>query len=297
MVDCFDKYHPIIIFMYFLVVISFCMFFLHPVYMALSLSGACAYSVLLNGRKALKFNFIYMFPTMLLLACINPLFNHAGMTILFYLKDGNPFTLESVIYGIVSASMLINVVIWFSCHNKIMSSDKIMYLFGKVIPASSLIFSMVLRFVPLYKARIKQISHAQKCIGNDVTQGNIIKRAQNGIKILSIMITWSLENSIETADSMKARGYGLKGRTAFSHYRLSFKDKVVLTSISILTLIIGIGAFSGLIYTSYFPRIQFTPVTLWNSPVFISYFILCYLPIFLNIYDEILWRISKKEYM
>lgn len=263
--------------------------------MALSLSAACIYSVMLNGRKALKFNFIYMFPTILILACINPMFNHQGMTILFYLKDGNPFTLESIIYGIVSATMLINVMIWFSCHNKIMSSDKIMYLFGKVIPASSLIFSMVLRFVPLYKARINAISHAQKCIGNDVSQGNILRRAKNGIKILSIMMTWSLENSIETADSMRARGYGLKGRTAFSTYRLSSKDKVVLGILTLLILIVAIGAFSGLIYVNYFPRIQFTPITLWSSLVFISYFMLCYLPIFLNIYDEIMWRISQKE--
>ena len=31
---------------------------------------------------------------------------------------------------------------------------------------------------------------------------------------LSIVVTWSMENAIETADSMKARGYGTKKRTA-----------------------------------------------------------------------------------
>ena len=295
MVDCFEKYHPVVNVVYFFAVIIFAMFFLHPVYMALSLSGACIYSIILNGKKALKFNVVYMLPSMLVLACVNPLFNHEGMTILFYLKDGNPFTLESIIYGIVSATMIINVIIWFSCHNQIMSSDKIMYLFGKVIPASSLIFSMVLRFVPLYKARIKTISNAQKCIGNDVSRGNVLRRARNGLKILSIMVTWSLESSIETADSMKARGYGLKGRTAFSIYKMTLKDKVVLGLLAILIALVAMGACSGLIYVNYFPRIQFTPVTVWSSFVFISYFLLCYMPIFLNIYDEIMWRISGQN--
>ena len=35
------------------------------------------------------------------------------------------------------------------------------------------------------------------------------------ITILSIMVTWCLENAIETADSMKSRGCGLPGRSAF----------------------------------------------------------------------------------
>lgn len=295
MADCFTKYHPIVNFVYFFAVIFFSMFFLHPIYMALSLSGACIYSILLNGRKAVKFNLFYMLPSMLILACVNPLFNHEGMTILFYLKDGNPFTLESVIYGIVSATMIVNVILWFSCHNQVMSSDKIMYLFGRVIPASSLMFSMVLRFVPLYKARIRIISDAQRCIGNDVYQGNILKRAKNGLKILSIMLTWSLENSIETADSMKARGYGLKGRTAFSIYKMTLKDKIVLGISIFLIVFVVIGAVSGVIYVNYFPRIQFTPITVWSSFAFGSYFLLCYMPIFLNIYEEVMWRISMKE--
>ena len=32
MVDCFEKYHPVVNFVYFFAVIIFAMFFLHPVY-------------------------------------------------------------------------------------------------------------------------------------------------------------------------------------------------------------------------------------------------------------------------
>ena len=86
---------------------------------------------------------------------------------------------------------------------------------------------MVLRFVPKYKAQIKNISNGQKCIGRDVSNGNIITRARNGIKILSIMITWALENAIETADSMKSRGYGLKDVISFSIFRFDRRDKII----------------------------------------------------------------------
>ena len=70
---------------------------------------------------------------------------------------------------------------------------------------------MVLRFVPKFKAQFRVVSNAQKCVGRDVSNGKLLERIRHGIRILSIMVTWALENAIETADSMRSRGYGLKG--------------------------------------------------------------------------------------
>lgn len=68
---------------------------------------------------------------------------------LFYLKTG-PVTLEAIVYGLVLASMLFISILWFSCYNKVMTTDKFVYLFGRVIPALSLVLSMVFRFVPRF---------------------------------------------------------------------------------------------------------------------------------------------------
>lgn len=291
----FNEYHPVVQFIYFFSVIFFAMFLWHPYYMIVSLSAAFIYSIMLNGKKALKFNTIYMIPTLLFVASINPLFNHEGVTILFYLKSGNPFTLESIIYGIVSATMLMTVIVWFSCYNTLMTSDKFMYLFGRIIPAASLVFSMALRFVPLYKERIKIISNAQKCIGNDVSQGSLIQRAKNGIKILSIMTTWSLENSIETADSMKARGYGLKGRTAFTNYQMRAKDKCVTGVLSFTAILVMAGIMLGAVKVQYFPRIAYTGLGVKTFIYFISYVLLCYCPIIITAYDEYKWYQRNKK--
>jgi energy-coupling factor transport system permease protein len=169
-----------------------------------------------------------MLPMFLFAAPINPAFNHEGGTILTYLPGGNPLTLESITYGIAAAAMLISVIAWFSCYNAVMTSDKFVYLFGRVIPALSLVLSMTLRFVPKFKAQVRVVSDAQRCIGRDVTSGGVLDRVKNGLTILSIMVTWSLENAIETADSMKSRGYGLPGRTAFSIYRFDRRDRAAL---------------------------------------------------------------------
>ena len=203
--DAFSSYHPVINFMYFALVLVFSMFFMHPVSLLISLAGAIAYHLYLNGRKALRFQLLFLLPMALMAALINPAFNHEGATLLAYLPSGNPLTLESIAYGFAAAAMLAAVVLWFSCYTAVMTSDKFVYLFGRVIPALSLVLSMTLRFVPKFKAQIQVVSEAQRCVGRDVSNGSVLQRLRNGITILSIMVTWALENAIETADSMKSR--------------------------------------------------------------------------------------------
>lgn len=295
MSNSFKSFHPIVNFYYFTTVILFSMFFMHPVFLVISFISSFIYSVSLNGIKAVKFNILYMIPLLIFSALINPAFSHAGVTILTYFKNGNPLTLESIIYGLAAAVMFISVILWFSCYNAVMSSDKFIYLFGRVIPGLSLIISMVLRFVPKYKAQIKEISKAQKCIGRDVTNGNIIQKARNGIKILSIMTTWALENAIETADSMKSRGYGLKGRTSFSNFRFDNRDKITFITMVILTIIIFIGSLRGENTVVFFPAIKSNPITTFSVVVYLSYLCLCLVPVFLDIKEEIKWKHLQLE--
>lgn len=71
------------------------------------------------------------------------MFNHYGVTMLYYVKSsGNWITLEALVYGVVLGAVMFVVIQWFSCYNKVMTTDKFIYLFGRIIPALSLILSM-----------------------------------------------------------------------------------------------------------------------------------------------------------
>lgn len=132
--DVFSSFHPIVNFIYFVLVIMCSMFFMHPVFLGISLCSAILYSIYLNGLRAIKFNFLFMLPVLLLFAALNPLFNHEGATVLFHIQN-NPITAEALIYGLAAAAMFVSVIIWFSCYNVVMTSDKFIFLFGRVIPA------------------------------------------------------------------------------------------------------------------------------------------------------------------
>ncbi|MBQ9758072.1 MAG: energy-coupling factor transporter transmembrane protein EcfT [Clostridia bacterium] len=290
----FKTYHPIINFLYFVFVIGFSCVFMHPVCLGISLICGFAYSVMLKGKRAIKINLIYMLPMLIAMAVLNPVFNHEGVTILKYLPDGNPLTLESVIYGFAAATMIASVICWFFCYNEIMTSDKFIYLFGRVVPGMSLIISMTLRFVPKFAAQLKVVVDAQRCMGRDVAKGSIIKRAKCGLNILSIMTTWALENALDTADSMKSRGYGTPGRTSFLIFTFDKRDKKALLCISFLGIYTLVGKLMGEMYFSYFPRIE-ANLSFFGISVFVSYLFLCMCPVIIEIWEVRKWKAIESK--
>jgi len=293
--DTFSSYHPLINFLYFALVLVFTMFFMHPVSLVISLVSALSYAVYLNGSKAVRFSLTALLPMMLMAAIINPIFNHEGMTILTYLPSGNPLTLESILYGIASALMLASVVTWFSCYTAVMTSDKFVYLFGRVIPVLSLVLSMTLRFVPKFKAQFRVVSQAQACVGRDVSDGGVLRRLRNAITILSIMVTWSLENAIESADSMKSRGYGLPGRTAFSIYRFDERDKTALAWLLFCGFYIISGWAAGGLQWKYYPVIKGVFFGAFPISFQIVYLALCLTPVILNRKEDLVWKHLKSN--
>ena len=281
MIDTFSLYHPFINFFYFCVVLLFSMFNQHPVFLGISYAGAFSYAVL---------------------------FNHYGVTMLYYVESsGNWITLESLVYGIVLGAVMFVVIQWFSCYNKIMTTDKFVYLFGKLIPALSLILSMALRFVPSFLGQLKFIRNGQKAMGKDISEGKLLDRIHAGLNMLSILITWALENAIETSDSMRSRGYGLKGRTAFSIYHFTRKDKYVFgIMIGLFTVFTG-GCMRGASYATYDPRIILAGFSIngyeapvvaskaWTILTYVSFGIFCFLPIIIDVIESVSFSHSRRK--
>lgn len=290
MTDAFFKLHPAVNFIFFAFVLALSMFIMNPICLALSLVCAFVNAVYLNGLRTIKLCLKFILPMVLLIVLINPVFNHQGVTILTYFPWDNPLTLESIVYGIASAALLSSVVLWFSVFNSVMTSDKIVYLFGKIIPSLSLVLSMSLRFVPKFSAQLKNVRNAQRCIGRDVSDGSAVSRIKNGIRIISIMLSWSMENAIETADSMKSRGFGLKGRTAYSIYKFDRRDLVMLIIVALLGVSVSVSAIMGVIDFTYYPSIKGSLTDVPSLIVFFLYGILMLIPTILNIGEGIKWK-------
>lgn len=291
----FKTYHPIVNFTYFVFVIAFSCFFMNPVCLLISLFSAFFYNMVLKGLRIFLKSLKFIIPTMIFMAFINPLFNHEGQTIVAYFPNGNPLTMESIVYGLCSSVMILSVICHFSSYNEVMTSDKFIYLFGRVIPSLSLVISMVLRFVPRFLKRLKIVINTQKCMGKDISKGSILKRCKNAFKIISIMTTWSLESSIDTSQSMKARGYAVKKRTAFSIYSFDKRDIKAFIVILILSLYVIFCALLGSMDISFYPYIKLPEITPFGLSGFTAYFLLCIYPVIIEFMEVRRWNLSKSK--
>ena len=276
--DPFTDCHPAVNFLYFALVLAFSMCLTHPAALLISLAGACCYLTRLLGASELGRSARWLVPMALLAALVNPAFVHQGVTILTYLPSGNPLTLESILFGLASALLLAAVVLWFRCFGEVMTSDKFIYLFGRIIPALSLVLSMTLRFVPRFRRQFRAVAQAQRFMGRDTESGSLLRRGRNAMKAFSILVTWSLESAIDTADSMRSRGYGQPGRTAFALYRLDDRDRSLLLWLGFCGLYLLSGVLSGGLYFQYYPLLLGAPAQPLTVSFFAVYLLLCLTP-------------------
>lgn len=258
----FAACHPAVNLLYFILVLAVSAFLLHPLFLTVSLAAAFACAVQCSGGGAVRQSLRYLVPTALFAALVNLACNHAGATILCYLPTGNPLTLESAAYSLAAAGMLASVLAWFSCWNCVMSADKLMHLFARAVPALSLVLSMTLRFVPRFQTKFQEMAAARRAMGRGGENGRLA-RLRETAAVFSAMLTWSLENAVETADSMKSRGFGLGRRTAFSLYAFQTRDRRLLVWIFCAGAYLAVGLAAGGAAWRYYPTLRFslTPQT------------------------------------
>lgn len=276
-VPVFDG-HPSVNFLFFSLVIGFSMFFTHPAYLLTSLLGAFLCVGCLRGFSAAGKMLLRLLPLAVLTAAINALFNHAGQTMLFRLPDGNMLTLEALLNGASSAMLLAAVILWFAVCTDVITSDQLLYLFGRAAPSLGLLLSMTLRFVPRFRRQLAAIREAQQGLGCGVETGNLRKRFRNASAMLSALVTWALENAVETADSMKSRGHGLPGRTSFSIYRLDARDRAMLWWLADCGFQLLCGAFAGGMQWQWFPSPRGAPVSAMQIWLLLVFGALCLTP-------------------
>lgn len=260
----FDSYHPMINFIYFTAAIACTVCFHHPVFLAISFACAFLYSVKLNGWKNLLLNLCLMVLAVAYAGWYSS-YNHFGVTSLISNYIGNQITLESVIYGAVQGVTVAAVVMWLCCIFTLITADKVVYLFGRISPKLSLFLSILLRTIPRIKIRAKRIELSRQGIGRGIRQGNVWKRFLHLLSLISILITWTMEDFVESSNSMKSRGYSLRGRTAFSIYRFDNRDRgLVIAFFWCLTVVLMAVLFNQ-------TTIHFDPVIIMNKITALSY--------------------------
>lgn len=273
----FARYHPAINLLYFTAVLTGTILFRQPVFLCLSYVCAFLYLLKLRGLRALIPG-LGLLPLALLYALWYGSYHHFGLTVLGVNFIGNQITLESFLCGGTWAMVCVAAVLWMGCVHAVFTTDKIVYLLGRVSPHLSLYLSILLRTVPRLNKQRQRIELAQRGIGRGKGQGNIFQRMRNALRRGSILLTWLIESIVTTSDSMRCRGCSLRGRTAYSLYRFDGRDRSFVIGLCTLVCVLLMALLLDQTMIRFAPQVVMMPITPMSCLFYAAWAALCLLP-------------------
>lgn len=280
----FDELNPAAVFVYYAAVTVVTMFSMNPVIIGIALlSSLLCYCLYAKGSMRVHLFSLALF---LVLAVINPLVVHNGVTVLFYLNS-RPITLEATLYGVSAAATVTATLYRLRSLSHDFTSDKLLYLFSRISPKAALILSMALRYVSLFKVRWHKVQDAQQALGL-YRDGNLIDAVHGRLRVLSILMTWSLENGVVTAQSMDARGFGSRRRSSYAIFRFRITDLLFI----LLTLALTGGSAAALIsaHFDYYPAVDAALLSPLSITGYAAFAILSVMPVIINTKEAVKWR-------
>lgn len=304
---CFDLFHPVVALLYWAVVLVLSMCTMQPVYLVLTFVGQFAWRICVRGLRGAAKGLLWQAPVVLVLAILNPVFVSSGTTELFRIGS-HTFYLESLVYGACQGLMLVNVLTCFSNASDVLTDDKVMLILGNVWPTVALMISMTMRLVPEFVHRGNEVSATTKActaalgaggdeadgVADEATSADVPtskkrqrrSRVREAARLSTVLFGWGLEDSLETADAMRARGWGSsKRRTTYQRYRFRSMDAFALVILGVLTVASAIAAWVACESFTFYPSL--TGLAVWQS--YAPYALLLTLPVVLELGERHAW--------
>lgn len=278
----FGAFHPAVPAAYFVCALAFCMASMEPVSVILALVTGLALSVRLRGMRATLKSALWQLPLIAIITLANPLFSASGQTELFRIGPRAVYA-ESLAYGACMGGMLVAMILWFSNAAHILTSDKITALLGSKLPTLGLVINMTNRLVPQFARRGNVIMNARNATTAAAGQSPI----QTALRTSTTLMAWSMEDSLETATSMKARGWNSQTkRTTYSLQRFRTADALALAVVLALGAIAAFSQFIVVGAFAFYPTLSgFAPWYLHvPEAVFLS------IPLILEAWEVFSWR-------
>ena len=262
----FDTAHPLVPAVYATFTIALTMLAFQPVLIAISLTGGLLYECVCDGPRAAALSLRWQLPFMVIVALANPLFSASGSTELFRLGPRAVY-LESLCYGCAMGGLFAASVLWFRGMAHLVPFDRVMTLLGNAAPTIALMVSMSMRLIPRFVRQGKLIAAVQDvaaaCAGHGRSVSTGARDAvASRLRLSTVLMGWTMEDSLETADAMRARGWRADiRRTTYSRFRFTTLDALRIVALVLAgCLCVAIAAAATSQY-AFYPRIS--ELVLW----------------------------------
>lgn len=280
----FETAHAAVPMAYFAGTILLALFALQPVYVALSLAGALAYSLACRGLRATALKLRWQLPMLAIVALANPLFSAQGSTLVLQLGFVRVYA-ESLAFGLTMGALLAASVLWFENAAATVSSESVLSLLGARMPVVSTMVVMVSQLVPQLMRRSRTVGAALDAC--TAARTPVAAPHVRAARLSGVLMSWAMEDSLERSDAMRARAWGAsERRTTWRRHDFRGRDA------ALLACVLGLVALNA-------PLVALAMQAWWFYPTmaqlgwwwgYVPYAVLVLLPCALATYDEMSWR-------
>ena len=259
------------------------MFAVQPVLVAISLAGALTFSALVRGAAATARGLAWQLPMLALVCLANPLFSASGSTLLVRVGPVAVY-LESLAYGAVMGALMVAVVVWFEDAAAVLTQDRLLGLGRGRAASISLVISMAAQLMPqmLWRGRGVEASLAA-CSAAGERPGLRERLTRESGQLMS----WALEDSLERADAMRARGWESGARrTSYRADVLRESDAAALCGIVLALAVCAFLAWAACSQWRFYPTCP-TLIVWWG---YVPYAALMFVPTIAAAVERLRWR-------
>ena len=232
---------------------------------------------------------------------------------LYYVESsGNWITLEALVYGAVLGAVMFVVIQWFACYNKVMTTDKFIYLVWTddtgtyhSILSMALAVCATVSEISLKVIRNGQEGNGTRSFQKGMTSGHGLNMVCRCYPIFDDLGRWKMRLRLPIPCEAVAMDCGEERR--FPSIALHKRDCCLGTLMAGLFAVFTAGCASGAAYAVYDPRIVLAGFTVQGStaPVsvtpwlagatYLCFGIFCFLPVMLELYESRKLKRSRKK--
>lgn len=279
----FEASHAIVPATCFAVTIAFTMLAVQPVLVAISLAAALLFSALVRGGRATLSGLRWQLPMLALVCLANPLFSASGSTLLTKIGPMAIY-LESLAYGACMGAVLVAMVLWFEGAAAVLSQDRLLSLGRGRAASVSLVVSMASQLTPQLLRRSRTVSGA---LAACTAAGPRPSGKGALVRTTTQLMSWALEDSLERADAMRARGWesGL-ARTSYRPDRVAARDVACVAALLAAAALVALLAWVACSQWRFYPTMP-TLVAWWG---YVPYAVLMLVPSAAAVAERLRWR-------
>jgi energy-coupling factor transport system permease protein len=177
-------------------------------------------------------------PLGLLVAAINPIVDHNGLTVIA--RGGTvpwlgelDITLEAVVYGLMLGLRAVVLIEAFALYSAAVDPDEVLRLFRRVSYRSALTAVLATRMVPVLARDARRMADAQRCRP---------ARPAPRLALVRALAGGALDRAVDVAATLEVRGYGSARRPPRIRRPWSRHDLAFLAAAAgLVVLVVGAG--------------------------------------------------------